>query len=212
MVPDDPPASDGVAALDRLAERLLRAAQAVRTDIARTPTDREAVYRLRYQQVIGDGWARPGQLPDGVERDAYDAAALQIAAWEADTLVGTLRAVLPVAGERLPVETSFDLDIEPRGAVVEVGRLVIAPAYRGDPGHRVWGALFGRAWLSIRARGFTVLAGAASPRMVAQLRARGLPFEVLAPARRHWGEDRHPVRLDPAAGRPQWFDAPAPPA
>jgi hypothetical protein len=206
MAPHDRPASDGVAALDRLAERLLRGAQAVHVDVARTRADREAVYRLRYEQVVGDGWAPPGDLPDGVERDAYDGAAIQIGAWEANTLVGALRLVPPVAGQRLPVEAAFDLDIEPRGAVVEIGRLVIARAYRGDPVHRVWGALFGRAWLSTRARGFTVLAGAASPPMVAQLRALGLPFEVLAPVRRHWGEDRHPVRLDPAGGRPQWFD------
>jgi N-acyl-L-homoserine lactone synthetase len=206
MAAHDHPPSDGVAALDRLAERLLRGARAVSVDVARTPADREAVYRLRYEQVVADGWAPPAELPDGAERDAYDAGAIQIAAWDADTLVGTLRLVPPVAGRRLPVEAAFDLDIEPRGAVVEVGRLVIARAYRRDPAHRVWGALFGRAWLSTRARGFTVLAGAASPRMVAQLRALGLPFEVLAPARRHWGEDRHPVRLDPAGGRPQWFD------
>jgi N-acyl-L-homoserine lactone synthetase len=206
MAAHDHPASDGIAALDRLAERLLRGAQAVLVDIARTPADREAIYRLRYEQVVGDGWARPAELSDGVERDAYDAAAIQIGAWDTDTLVGALRLVPPVGGQRLPVEAAFDLDIEPRGAVVEVGRLVIARAYRGDPAHRVWGALFGRAWLSTRARGFTVLAGAASPRMVAQLRALGLPFELLAPARRHCGEDRHPVRLDPAGGRPQWFD------
>lgn len=206
MGPHDHAASDGVAALDRLAERLLRGAQDVRVDIARTSADREAIYRLRYEQVVGGGWARPGELSDGVERDAYDAAAIQIGAWDADTLVGTLRLVPPVAGQRLPVEAAFDLDVEPRGAVVEVGRLVIAHAYRGDPAHRIWGALFGRAWLSTRACGFTVLAGAASPRMVAQFRALGLPFEVLAPTRRHWGEDRHPVRLDPAGGRPQWFD------
>ena len=206
MASHDHLAPDGVGALDRLAERLLRGARAVRVEIAHTAADREAIYRLRYEQVIGDGWARPGELSDGVERDAYDAAAIQIGAREAGTLVGALRVVPPVAGRRLPVEAAFDLEIEPRGAVVEVGRLVIDRAYRGDPAHRVWGALFGRAWLSTRARGFTVLGGAASPRMVAQLRALGLPFELLAPARRYWGEDRHPVRLDPAGGRPQWFD------
>jgi hypothetical protein len=213
MAPHDHPASDGVAALDRLSERLLRGAKAMRVDIARTPAEREAIYRLRYEQVIADGWARPGDLAGGVERDPYDAAAIQIGAWDADSLVGGLRLVPPVAGRRLPVEAAFDLDIEPRGAVVEIGRLVIARAYRGDAAHRVWGALFGRAWLSTRSRGLTVLAGAASPRMVAQLRALGLPFELLAPARRHWGEDRHPVRLNPAGGRPQWFDdATAPPS
>jgi hypothetical protein len=93
----------------------------------------------------------------------------------------------------------------PRGAVVEAGRLVISRTYRGDPAHRIWGALFARAWLSLRARGCFVLAGAASPRMVERLRALGLPFEILAPARPHWGEERHTVRLDPSHSRPQWF-------
>jgi hypothetical protein len=44
--------------------------------------------------------------------------------------------------------------------------------------------------------------------MVARMRGLGLPFEVLGPAREHWGEARHPVRLDPAHARPGWY-APA---
>jgi hypothetical protein len=137
--------------------------------------------------------------------DDYDARGLQIWAWDDDTLVGTLRLVFPSAGRRLPVEADFDLTIEPAGLVVEAGRLVIARSYRGDPGHRAWGALFGRAWLTMRARGYSVLAGTAAPRTVEQLRMLGLPFEILGPTRRHWGEERHPVRLDPSEGDPGWF-------
>jgi hypothetical protein len=103
------------------------------------------------------------------------------------------------------VEEAFELDIEPRGRVAEAGRLVVAPPYRGDPVHRIWGALFARTWLTLRSHGFAVLAGAASPPMIQRLRALGLPFEILAPTRPHWGEDRHPVRLDPADSRPHWF-------
>jgi N-acyl-L-homoserine lactone synthetase len=172
--------------------------------------ERDAVHRLRYEQVVRHGWATPEELAAGSEHDAYDAEAVHIAAWDGEALMGALRLVLPRAGRRLPVEAAFDVDIEPRGAVVEVGRLVIAPGYRGDPAHGVWGALFARAWLATRARGFAVLGGAASPRMVELLRTLGLPFEVLAPARRYWGEERHPVRLDPARGRPRWFDPDAP--
>jgi N-acyl-L-homoserine lactone synthetase len=140
-----------------------------------------------------------------MERDDYDADALQVCAWRDGELIGTLRLVPPVPGRRLPVEAAFELDVEPVGKVVEAGRLVIVPAHRGDPAHRAWGALFARTWLSTRERGFSVLAGAASPRMVERLRARGLPFEVLAAARPYWGEERHPVRLDPARGRPRWY-------
>ena len=199
------PTPAGVTALDTLSERLLAALPSLRVAVAATQAEREATYRLRYEQVVGHGWARRDDLPPGGEYDEHDAEALHIGAWDGAQLAGTLRLVLPVPGRRLPVEADFGVDIEPRGAVAEAGRLVIAPAFRGDPAHRIWGALLARAWLSLRAHGYTVLAGAASPRMVEQLRALGLPFEVLAPARPHWGEQRHPVRLDPAGGRPRWF-------
>lgn len=197
------PDHDGVAALDRLAERLLDAAP-LRVALAATDEQRAAVFALRYRQVAEHGWADGSRLP-GAEREPGDDDALHVVAWDGDRLAGTVRLVLPAPGRRLPVETAFDLDVEPRGAVVEAGRLVVAPEYRGDPAHRVWGSLFARAWLAMRPHGHTVLAGAASPRMVERLRALGLPFEVLGPARVHWGEARHPVRLDPAGGRPRWY-------
>jgi putative hemolysin len=196
----------GVAALDRLSDRLLAAAAPLRLAVATTRAEREATYRLRYEQVMRHGGAAPGALREGMEQDAFDAEALHVGAWSADALVGAVRIVLPVPSRRLPVEAAFELDVEPRGAVVEVGRLVIGPAYRGDPAHRAWGALFAGAWRATRARGFTVLAGAASPRMIERLRGLGLPFEVLGPARPHCGSVRHPVRLDPAGGRPRWFE------
>ena len=199
--------SAGLVALDRLSHRLLEAGHAdgLRVAVARTPGEREAIHRLRHRQVIGHGWAAAGDLPEGIERDAHDERSLQIGAWSGRTLVGGMRLVLPAPGHRLPVEEAFELDIEPRGALVEAGRLVIAPEYRGDPAHRAWGALFALAWLTMRDRGFSLLCGAASTVMVERLRALGLPFEVLGPPRNHWGEERVPVRLDPAGGDPRWF-------
>src|SRR4051794_40412796 len=132
----------GVVALDRLSERLLAALPELRVVVASTAAEREAAYRLRYAQVVGEGWADRAALPSGLERDGYDADALHIGAWRDSELAGTLRLVLPAPGRRLPVEADFDLDVEPRGAVAEAGRLVIAPEYRGDPAHRTWGALF----------------------------------------------------------------------
>lgn len=195
-----------MAALDRLSERLLVAARPLLVGVADAAPERQAAYRLRGRHVIDAGWAGAEELPEGLERDAHDDDAVHICARIARTLVGTARLVLPVAGRRLPVEAAFDLDIEPRGAVVEVGRLVIAASHRGDPAHRAWGALFAFAWLSIRERGFTVMAGAASAHMVDKLQALGLPFETLAPARPYWGEERHPVRLDPSRAVPSWFN------
>jgi N-acyl-L-homoserine lactone synthetase len=195
----------GVVGLDRLSERLLAAVPGLRVAVAETAAEREAAYRLRYAQVVGHGWADGARLPAGMERDEYDAEALQIGAWRDGTLAGTMRLVLPAPGRRLPVEAAFELDVEPPGAVAEAGRLVIAPAYRGDRAHRIWGALFARAWLTLREHGFAVLAGAAAAPMVDRLRSLGLPFEILASARPYWGENRHPVRLDPASGEPRWF-------
>lgn len=196
----------GVAALDRLAERLLAAAAPLRVDVARAPEEREAIFRLRYEHVVGRGWARAEDLPEGLERDRHDNGALQIAAWDGDALVGTVRLVLPEADRRLPCEEAFEVEIEPRGHVVEVGRLLIAERYRGEPSHRAWGALFARCWLETRAAGFAVLGGVASAALVERFRALGLAFEILGPARPYWGEQRHPVRLDPDAGsRPRWF-------
>jgi hypothetical protein len=204
MALESPAEKAGVLALDRLSEQLLAAA-GLRVAAAASPAEREAAFRLRREQVVSQGWAAADRLASGVERDGYDADAVHVGAWRADELIGTVRVVLPAPGRSLPVEAAFGLTVEPRGAVAEAGRLVIAPAHRGDPAHAAWGALFARAWLELRLRGFAVLAGAATPRMVDRLRGMGLPFEILGPAREYWGEQRHPVRLDPAHGDPRWY-------
>jgi hypothetical protein len=193
--------ADGVAALDALAARLLAGAPG-RVAVARGAEELDAIVRLRERQVAAWGGA------PAPARDPYDAGALHVGAWTEDELAGAMRLVLPVPGRPLPVEADFGLVVEPRGAVAEAGRLVVAPEHRGDPAHAVWGALFARTWAELRARGLGVLAGAATPRMVERLRALGLPFEVLGPARPHVGELRHPVRLDPGQGSPRWYVAP----
>jgi Acetyltransferase (GNAT) domain len=194
-----PAASTGSAGLDALSRRLLAAAPELRVAVA-GPAEREAIFRLRAEHITATGWAA---LPERREADEHDARALQIGAWRDATLVGAIRLVLP--GAPLPVEQAFGLRIEPHGAVAEAGRLVIARSHRGDPAHRAWGALFGRAWLTLREHDLSVLAGAAARPMIDRLRALGLPFEILGPAQDHWGELRHPVRLDPAHGTPRWY-------
>jgi hypothetical protein len=199
-----PEAPAGVLALDRLSEQLLLAAAGLRVAVAGTAAEREAAFRLRHEQVTAGRWTDL-DLPGGLERDDYDDDALLACAWRGSALVGTVRVVLPAAARPLPVEAAFGLTVEPVGAVAEAGRLVIAGAHRGDPSHAAWGALFARAWLELRSHGYAVLAGAATAAMVERLRGLGLPFEILAPARTYWGEQRHPVRLDPAQGRPRWY-------
>src|SRR4051794_8041999 len=85
----------GVAQLDRLSEELLRAASFLRVALAATDAEREATYRLRYEQVVAGGWARRDELPAQLEHDAYDAEALHVGAWDAGALAGTVRLVLP---------------------------------------------------------------------------------------------------------------------
>jgi N-acyl-L-homoserine lactone synthetase len=196
------PPADGVLALDLLAQQLLAAVPELRVVLAQTAAERAAIGRLRHRQVTDGGWAK---LDGDLEWDAYDERALQVGAWHAASLVGAMRVVLPAPGVKLPVEDAFAVDVEPAGEVVEAGRLVIAPECRGDPAHRAWGALFARSWVELRTRGYRRLAGAASPSMVKRLRGVGLPFEILGEARPFWGEERHPVRLDPAGSAPRWF-------
>jgi hypothetical protein len=183
------------AALDALAARL---AGAVPLRVApATGPELDAVKRLRDQHVVEGGWG------DGDDPGDNEVA---IAAWDGEALVGTIRLVLPRPGRRLPVEQEFDLDIAPRGRVVEIGRLLIPADRRGDPAHATWGALFAHAWFAVRAQGLGVLAGAATAALIKRYHALGLPFEVLGPARRHWGEDRHPVRLDATrVTTPTWY-------
>jgi hypothetical protein len=183
------------AALDALAARLAGATP-LRVAAATGP-EVDIVKSLRDQHVVEAGWG------DGDDPGDHEVA---IAAWDGEALVGTIRLVLPRPGLRLPVEEAFDLDIEPRGNVVEIGRLLIPADRRGDPAHLTWGALFAHAWFEVRARGLGVLAGAAAAGLIARYHALGLPFEVLGPARRHWGEDRHPVRLDATrVTTPTWY-------
>jgi N-acyl-L-homoserine lactone synthetase len=195
-----------VEALDRLSDRLLAAAAPLRVEVSGT---NEPILRLRAAHVLAAGWVRAVDLPGGVERDAHDDVALHIAALDGDELVGAIRLVPPVPGRRLPVEEAFDLVVAPAGAVAEIGRLLVAPAHRGDPAHRAWGALFARCWLECRARGISVLAGSTTRAWVERYRSIGMAFEVLGPRRLYWGEPRVPVRLDPARdGAPGWFRPP----
>jgi hypothetical protein len=194
--------------LDALAAALLAAAP-LRVAPATAPEELDAVLALRHAHVVAHGWADPSALPAGAERDVHDDVAISIAAWDGHALAGAIRVVPPVPGRRLPVEEAFDLVVEPAGRVAEIGRLLVAEDRRGDPGHRAWGALFGGAWQAVRARGWSVLGGSATPQLVERYRAVGLPFEVLGPPRHHWGEDRVPVRMDPQrAEDATWYGQP----
>jgi hypothetical protein len=179
----------GIVALDALAGQLLLRA-GVRVGVAHTIVELGSVHRLRHRHFA-----------EALEPDPYDDHALQLAAWRGSVLVATMRLVLPVPGRRLPTEAAFDLNVDPRGEVVDIGRLLVGPAFRGDPAHRAWDGLFGLAWQEARARSYTVLAGAASTPLVERYRLLGVHAEILGPSRTEAGVELHPVRLDPAAGK-----------
>jgi N-acyl-L-homoserine lactone synthetase len=181
--------------LDEAARRLIDGGAPVRFDLTRSAAEREAVFRLRFDTVVEEGWTSAATFPDGLERDADDAAAVHVAGWHGSTLVAAARLVFPEPRRQLPTEREFELVIEPRNAVVDIGRAIVAPPYRSGQ-HTIFAALLARCWLEVRARGLHHLCGAATASRLARYRQFGLPLRVLGPARRYWGEERYPLFLD----------------
>src|SRR5439155_3115115 len=189
--------SPALARVDAFAAHVLARAAPLAFGTARSLSELEAVYRLRCQVVLHQGWARPEDFPDGLERDAFDERALHVVAWASGELVGTTRLVAPVPGYRLPAQQAFDLEIANRGRVIDMGRICRAPG-RIDAGQRiVWGLLC-QSWVELRSRGFAEICGVFSPAMNRFYRRLGFRVEILGEARAHWGEHRYPVLVRPA--------------
>jgi N-acyl-L-homoserine lactone synthetase len=187
--------------LDALCALTLERAAPLRFAEARDSVALEATYRLRYRAVIDQSWGRPEEYPGGMERDEYDDVALHVAGWDGDQLVATARLVFPAPGLALPTEAAFDLVVEPRGEVVDLGRLVVARAYRGAS-HRMLLAILARSWLSIRERGLFRYCAIDSRAMIRLYRRLGFEVVELGEARIYWGEERLPVLFDVAASEP----------
>jgi N-acyl-L-homoserine lactone synthetase len=171
-----------------------RASQ-VRFGFARSPAELEAVFRLRYRISIEEGWRRPEDMPDGLERDEYDEEHVaQIAAWDGPRLAGTARVVYPSPDRPLPTEAAFGIVVPPRGRVVDAGRLIVAPEHR-DGEHRILGGLAACIWNAMAARGFQWAAVAISQPMIEFTRALGFDVLTLGDPKRYWGEERFPARL-----------------
>jgi N-acyl-L-homoserine lactone synthetase len=148
---------------------------------------------LRGEAVLACGWLRPDDLKDGLEWDSYDADALHLVGVADGRVVATTRLVFPRPDRLLPTEELFGLRIEPLGAVVEGGRLVIVPEHR-DP--RLLAGLFAMQWLEMRARGYRHYCGNATPERLSRYASLGFRTVVLGAPALVWGEQRVPVRLD----------------
>lgn len=184
-----------ISAVDQLALRAIAMNPALRFGVARSPDERDAIFRLRYQEVVERGWSKPDEYPDGRECDEHDDDASQIGAWEGDTLAGCARLIFPAAGHALPIETSFNIIIEPQNEVVYLSRILIAPAYRAKQGHHLLLGLLGASWLELRAKGFYHLCGAFSESVLPVFQQVGAHVVSLA-VQDFWGEKRHACYID----------------
>jgi N-acyl-L-homoserine lactone synthetase len=195
MEMDAPETPAAVELLERASHQFLSRVAPVRFGLAGLPAEKEAVYRLRYLVVTEQGWARPEELPNGLEMDAYDEKALHIVAWDGDALAATARLVFPEPGRRLPSEEAFDTTIEPRGRFADMGRIVVAKRYR-DTHHRMLLALMGYAWLQAQQHGLIDICGTFTPAMIKLSRLMGIVIIPIGPPRLYWGEERFLIRTD----------------
>jgi N-acyl-L-homoserine lactone synthetase len=182
---------------DRFAAHFLCLNPEVQFGLAQDEAELETVFRLRYATVVEKGWRTPGDLPNGLERDAYDARALQVVGRNTEgQIVATVRLVLPQAGQRLPIEAAFDLTIEPHSQVVDVGRAIVTPACTDSQRHLAFLGLLCQSWFEIRARGLHEMCGAATKSMLRLYRLMDIHWAVLGDARTYWNEVRLPCKLD----------------
>lgn len=180
---------------DAVAMDLLAAIAPLRFDEAADERERSAGYRLRYAAVVERGLASTNALPDAEERDEYDDRAVHIVGWDGDRPIATCRLVLPASGARLPVESVLGRDVPGSESMVDFGRGVVEPDWRrGD--HGVFMGLVARAWLSMRARGFSAVLAVAPARLVALYRDIGFTVQVLGEPCDVWNEQRYPILVD----------------
>jgi hypothetical protein len=177
--------------LDALAADIV-ARSGLRFSVATNDRERDEVYRLRHLAVVEQGWAGVDPAVGDREYDAYDRRALHVIGWDGDTAVATGRLVAPPGS--LPTEDACALTVEPRGLVVDVGRMTVSRSHQ-SASHSAFVALLARLYLEVRAAGFDIACGMMSPRARALLRLLGLQAEVLSGDRMYWGEFRAPVRF-----------------
>ena len=181
--------------LDAMAGQLVARAAPIHFALARSPEERAAVFRLRFETVVKQGWTAQADMPEGLERDAYDDQAVLVAGWHGETLAATARLVFPDPSRPLPIEQEFELSSELPDSVVDLRRAIVAAPYRSRR-HTVFAALLARCWLEVRGQGLHRVCGAATRAWLERYRQLGLPVRVLGPPQSYWGEERYPLFLD----------------
>jgi len=159
--------------------------------VADGDSEREIAYRLRGGAVLDRGWCTASDLPGGMERDEYDDRAIQVIGWDGDVAMSTGRVVLPPG---LPTEEACGIVVEPRGGVVDVGRMCVAPSHQSLE-HAAFIGLMCRLYLVMRERGYRFACGMMSPPARAMMGLFGLQLEILGPERTYWNEPRAPMRF-----------------
>jgi N-acyl-L-homoserine lactone synthetase len=192
---------EALAAGDALARQVLaELAPLVFREAADEP-EREAAFRLRYRALTEMGLDAAAVFPDRRECDEFDASAVQIIGVDGGALVATCRLVLPSPGRPLPMLAAYALPMDTATDLVEWGRVVVDPTYRGD-GHSVFMGLAARGWLSLRARGFSRAIAATPKRLISLFDAIGFAVTVLGEPRVYWGEQRYPILCEGPASIP----------
>jgi len=180
---------DGVP-LDALVTRMLSRSR-FEYVVAASDAERETAYRLRAGAVLDRGWSTESDLPGGMERDKFDDRAIQVIGWDAGVAMSAGRVVLPPG---LPTEEACGIVVEPRGEVVDVGRMCVARSHQGLE-HAALVGLMCRLYLVMREHGFGVACGMMSAPARALMGLLGLRLEILAAERTYWNESRAPVRF-----------------
>ena len=184
--------------LDGLAKQILAKLAPMSFDVARSPVDVDAVLRMRYECVVGLGWASPAEYPDGRERDEYDDGATFVVCRDDDEIIGCMRLVPPTSNHPLPTEREFGIKVRPAGKVAEAGRIIVSPRIRAGRSHLVIAGLCARGWLLARDLGYERAVATATPEVIDLYRGLGLRIAVLGPPQMHWGEVRAPIQIEGA--------------
>lgn len=177
--------------LDDLAGRILDISP-YRFTVAVRPDDGSTAYRIRALASVAAGWARPEDFPDGMERDEFDDVAVHVLGWDGAAPVCTGRLVFPPGP--LPTEVACGLVVEPRGRVVDVGRMAVLRSHQTF-GHGAFLALLCQLYREARTAGFDVACGMMAAPARSLVSRLGLRLEQLGPERVHHGQPRAPVRF-----------------